>query len=391
MSVKNDLDRLMERYVTMDPHGAALSVTHKGETIFEGYYGFSDFARTKPVTPDTLYRLYSMTKPIAALCGMIQFERGVFLMDDPLYEYLPEFRHMYVRVKKEDGTWDVEEAKKPILMKNLFNMAVGFNARDDSPTAVAMKKLREDLGGSKFSGKYDHLTEMRALAKVPMTFEPGEHWQYGYGLDLMTAVVEATSGLTLGQFMQKNIFDPLEMKETAYRFRNGWQERLMECAGKDAEGKMVRREKSIDGSIDTGHMPDQIYEGAATGLLSTLRDYQKFNTMLAMGGTLGDVKIVGRKTIDLMRTNLLTETQMKDFANPNLNGYGYGYGVRTLLDPGAANSNGTVGEFGWAGAAGTWMIADPGEQFSLVFMQQVMPSDERWYQHRLRSVAYGLL
>lgn len=394
MSTFKDLEKLMQKYITMDPTGTAISVAHKGEVIYEDYFGYADFERTKPVTEDTMYRLYSMTKPVAALCGMIQFERGVFLMDDPVSEYLPEFKDAKISVKKDDGTWAVEDCKQPILMKHLFNMAVGFNARDDSPTATEMKRVHEELGGQKFCGKYDHLTEMRAIAQVPMKFEPGTHWQYGYGLDIMTAVVEATSGMTLGEFMQKNIFDPLEMKNTGYFFKNDWEERLMDCVNKDKDGNQIKKEVTIDGPINIGHMPNQIYTGAATGLLGTIGDYQKFTTMLACGGTLNGVKIVGRKTIDLMRTNLLNDTQMKEFTNPNLQGYGYGFGVRTLLDPRAAHTSSSVGEFGWAGAAGTWMAADPSEELSIVFMQQVMPimtDQERYYQHRIKNAVYGLL
>ncbi len=394
MSSFKDIDNLMQKYITMDPTGVAVSIAHKGEVIYENYYGYSDFEKTKPVTKDTMYRVYSMTKPVSALCGMIAYERGVFLMDDPVSEYLPEYKNMKVRVKKDDGTWDVEDCKQPILMKHLFNMAVGFLSRDDSPTTIEMKRIHDELGGQKFCGKYDHLTEMRALAQVPMTFEPGTHWQYGYGLDIMAAVVEATSGQTLGEFMQENIFDPLDMKDTGYFFKNDWESRLMDAVSTDKDGNKIKKEITIDGPINICHQPNQIYTSAQTGLLSTLGDYQKFTSMLACGGTLNGVKIVGRKTIDMMRQNLLNDTQMKEFTNPNLQGYGYGYGVRTLLDPKAAHTNSSVGEFGWSGAAGTWMAADPSEEFSIVFMQQVMPimqTQERYYQHRLKAAAYGLL
>lgn len=391
MATFKDLEDLMKRLLALDPPGVAISVARHGGVLYEGYFGTMDLAGTRPIAPDTLYRLYSMTKPIAALCGMLQYERGVFLMDDPVSEYLPEYKRMKIRVKKDDGTWDVEDAKQPILMKHLFNMAVGFNARDDSPTAIAMKRVHDELGGSKFCGKYDHLTEMRAIAQVPMTFEPGTHWQYGYGLDIMAAVVEATSGLSLGQFMQKNIFSPLEMHDTGYRFREGWQERMAECVGRDKDGNIVPRTASMDGPWDIAHMPGGIYEGAAMGLISTLGDYQKFTQMLANGGELNGVRIVGRKTIDLMRQNLLNDVQLKEFQNPVLAGYGYGYGVRTMLDRTAGHTNGSLGEFGWAGAAGTWMSADPEEGLSIVFMQQVMPSDEHYFQHRIRAVVNGCI
>lgn len=391
MSDFKDLENLMKRFLTKEPPGVAISVTRGEDILFEKCFGYADMAHTKPITPDTIYRLYSMTKPISALCGMIMYERGYFLMDDSVSEYLPEYKNMKVSVKNEDGSWSVEEAKRPILMEHLFNMAVGFYARDDSPTVKATAEMRSKLGGTKFSNNYDHLTEMRALAGVPMTFEPGEHWQYGYGLDIMTAVVQLMSGMTLGQFMQKEIFDPLGMTETGYRFRPGQQERMAECVGYDKDGKLEVKTKSMDGDIDLCHKPDRIYEGAQMGLLGTLGDYRKFTQMLANGGELNGVRIIGRKTLDMMRRNLLNDVQMKEFSNQVLAGYGYGYGVRTMIDLKNGHTNGSLGEYGWAGAAGTWMSVDPAEKVGIVFMQQVMPSNEHYFHHTIRAVVNGCI
>jgi len=397
MSNFKDLENLMNKYITMDPQGVAISVAKKGEVLYENYFGYSDFEQTKPVTKDTMYRLYSMTKPISALCGMIQFERGVFLLDDPVSDYLPEYKNLKIRVKRDDGTWDVEDYHKPLLIKHAYSMAVGFNAKDDSPTAKEMKRIHDELGGTKFCGKYDHLTEMKAIAQVPMIFEPGTHYQYGYGLDIIAAIVEATSNMTLGEFMQKNIFDPLEMKDTGYFFKKDWESRLMDAVCKDKEGKRTKVEVTLDGPINICHQSNQIYTSAQTGLVSTIGDYQKFTSMLALGGTYKRVRIVGSKTIDMMRRNLLNDTQLADFRNfhsPNLNGYGYGLGVRTLMDPKEASTNASIGEFGWTGAAGTWMAVDPAEELSVVFMQQVMPSlppMERYYQQRIKNLIYGLI
>jgi len=391
MSNGKHLDTLMQKFLDRGLPGASLSVTHKGNTIYEGYFGTQDLAGTKPLTGDTLFRLYSMTKPISAVCGMQQHERGVFLMDDPVYEYLPEYRHMQLSVKNADGSWHTEEAKQPILMRHLFNMNVGFYAFDGSPTQFGLQEMQKRLGGSKFQANYDHVTEIRALAEVPMQFEVGTHWQYGYGLDIMAAVVEVTSGMSLGQFMQQNLFDPLGMTETGYRFRPGWQERMVECIQRQKDGSIGLCTECLGDPLDSCHRPDAVYESASSGLISTLSDYQKFCTMLANGGVYGKERIIGRKTIDLMRQNLLTESMMKEFTNPSTNGYGYGYGVRTLVNPTAAHCGGSVGEFGWCGAAGTWMAVDPAEQLSVVFMMQEMFPNERYFQHRLRAAVNGLL
>ncbi|MBO4835758.1 MAG: beta-lactamase family protein [Lachnospiraceae bacterium] len=394
MSTTKDLDRLLQHYVDeRGVPGAAYSVYRGEDKLYEGYFGYRDMAKTQPLTPDTIFRIHSITKAFSALCGMMQFERGAFLMDDPVYEYIPEYRHMKLSVKQPDGTWTVEDAKEPMLMKHVFNMNVGFYAHDDSPTAKGLPECHEKLGGSKFQSDYTLETEIRALAEVPMLFEPGSHWQYGYGIDIMAVVVELTSGKSLGQYMKENIFDPLDMKDTDFRFRPGWRERLAECVEHLPDGSVVHCDHLLVDPLDTMYRETALYEGADVGLLSTLSDLQTFSAMLACGGIWKGERIIGRKTIDLMRTNLLDEEMMKEFhtSMPEMQGYGYGYGVRTYMDQAAGLCTGSVGEFGWLGAAGAWMMADPEEKLSAALMLQDMLPDSKYYNNHLRAVTYGLL
>lgn len=397
MSTTKDIDRLLKALADQrELPGVSLSVYHGDEQLYEGYYGYQDMARTIPLTPKSMFRVYSMTKPISALCGLIQHERGYFLMDDPVSEFLPEYKHLKLSIRRPDGSWGVEDSKEPMLMKHLFNMNVGFYAHDDSPTARGMDDMIRRLGGTKFQGDYDHLTEIRELPSIPMLFEPGTRWQYGYGLDIMAAVVEVTSGKSIGTFMKENIFDPCGMKETAHFFRPGWKERLMDCVERLPNGSVKLCTECLGDPIDACHRPEAKYESASAGLLSTLRDYQKFCIMLANGGTINGEHVVGRKTIEMMRQNLLTGDLVKDFADfggdvGSTRGYGYGYGVRTLLDPAAAFSNGSVGEFGWVGAAGSWMMVDPVEKLSAVFVMQEMLPNDQYYHPRIRNAVNGLL
>ena len=391
MSRFEDLDRLLESFLRLEngPMGCALSVSRGEETIYEKYFGYADCTKTRVLTPDAVFRQFSMTKVVTALCGLIQYERGAFLLTDPISDYLPEYKHMKVQVPRPDGGWDVVDSQRPILLRDAFCMGVGMLAHDGSPCDLEMQRIRASLGGRKTCNKYDHLTEIRAFAGVPMMWEPGTHWQYGEGLELMSAVVEVTSGMGLGEFMKKNIFEPLGMKDTAFRLTEDTRARLVECSRRNEAGEVVPA--SFEFLEDRCIQPDAIYECASTGLLSTLGDYTKFTKMLANGGRLGDVQIVGRKSIDLMRRNLLTETQLAEFQNsPYRAGYGYGMGVRTMMDPAAGGCNGSVGEFGWSGFLGTWMAADPEEKTSVVFMQQTFPNLEEYCHLRLRSVVNGL-
>lgn len=388
MSTTKDIDRLLHHFLEKGPNGCCISVSRGEETIYENYVGYADNAKTRPLGPENVFRLYSMTKVVSALCGLIQYERGAFLLSDPISEYLPEYKNMRVQVRREDGSWELRESKQPILMRHAFSMGVGMLAHDGSPADETMKAVRARLGGPKSCNKYDHLTETRALAEVPMLWEPGTHWQYGQGLELMAAVVEVTSGMKLGDFMRKEIFGPLGMKDTAYRLSGDMESRLAECAlGKDVSPAFAA---FLTQAEDRCIQPDAVYECAATGLLSTLPDYTKLAKMLACGGRLGDVQIVGRKSIDLMRRNQLNETQLGEFRNNYLSGYGYGLGVRTMMDPAAGGSNGSIGEFGWSGLLGTWVAMDPEEKTSIVYMHQAFPNLEEYAHPRIRAVVNGV-
>ena len=395
MSTFRDVDRLMEHFLEVGPVGCCLAVTQGEDTIYEKYFGTADGAGTTPLAPEHVFRQYSMTKVLAAICGLIQLERGAFLLNDPISAYLPEYKHMQVQVQREDGSFDTVESKTPITLRHAFSMSVGMMGAPDTLTGQRYREVHEKLGGNKILNAYDHLTEVRAMAEIPMLWEPGTSWQYSVGLELMTAVVEVTSGMKLADFMQKEIFDPLGMKDSGYHFKGDMADRLVDCTQRNAEGKA---EKLVaDFMEDRSYQPDFIYQCASTGVLSTLPDYTKFAKMLANGGRLGDVRIVGRKSIDLLRRNQLSDQQLFDMHNRSLftgsnylKGYGYGMGVRTMLDPALGGSNGSVGEFGWCGMMGTYLSVDPDEKTSIVYMHQIMPNMEEYTHLRLRSVVNGL-
>jgi len=394
MSKPKDLDNLLQKFLD-EKHlpGAALSVCLGEDLIYENFVGDQDMAHTKPLTPDTIFRIHSITKAVSAICGMKEYERGAFLMDEPVYAYMPEFKDLKVSVRQPDGSWTVEDSKEPMLIRHLFNMNVGYYSFEDNPTARAMQEVHDRLGGSKFQSDYTLHQEVSALAEVPMLFEPGTHWQYGYGIDMMAVLVEVTSGMTLGEYMKKNLFEPLGMKDTDFRFRPGWRDRTAECVKQLPDGTAVHCDDILGDPIDSMYRETAVYEAADAGLLSTLHDLQAFSGMMANGGKWNGEQVIGRKTLDMMRQNLLTPEMLKEFrmSVPDVNGYGYGYGVRTLIDREGGNCSGSLGEFGWVGAAGAWMMADPEEKLSVAFMIQDMLPDSHYYHDRLRAVINGLL
>lgn len=379
------LDELLQSFAGNTVPGCGCAVAQNGKILYEGYYGMADIEAGKPITADSIYRLFSMTKVIICTAAMIQFERGKFLLNEPFYNYFPEYRNTQVVDQAPNGSIFVRPAKNPMLVRDTFNMAVGLPyPGKDHLTDIKMNEVRAELERTK--GKYTLQDDVRAMGSVPVRFDPGSQWLYGFGHEMVAALIEVTSGMSVGEFLKKEIFEPLGMESTAYRHFGDTRERMVTMYCPQEDGTFARRE----GFFDARHEPDAVYEAGGAGLFATVRDYLTFTQMLANGGELNGKRIIGRKTIDLMRRNILSETQLKDFNNPYLEGYGYGLGVRTMMNP-AGVTNMSVGEFGWTGAAGTWTSIDPSEGLSVVYMHQTMPNNEYYHHHRVRSVAYGCI
>lgn len=386
MAKFDDLSALLAQFVKNGPAGCGCAVAKDGKTLYQGYFGYADLEEKRPVAEDTVFRLFSMTKVIICTAALMLFERGKFLLNEPVYEYFPEYRDTQVVVTEPSGVVHIRKAKNPMLIKHAFTMAVGLPYDyANSPTVSEMRRVREEL--QKKHGKYDIVTEVRAMGSVPVAFDPGTHWLYGYGHDIIAGLIQVISGKTVGQFLQDEIFGPLGMKDTGYRFHDGIEGRMASHYKRDENGKLTK----IPVFFDEFHRPDAIYEAGGAGLYSTVGDYLRFSQMLANGGSYNGTRIMGRKTIDLMRTNQLNEDQLRDFRSSYLAGYGYGLGVRTLMSTAEGHSNGSVGEFGWTGMLGTYVSIDPSEGFSIVYMHQMDPNMEEYHHLRVRAVANGCL
>ncbi|WP_019533220.1 serine hydrolase domain-containing protein [Paenibacillus ginsengihumi] len=388
MSQFQHITSLLHRFVDKGPAGCACSVALDGETVYEEYVGLADIERNKPIAPDTIFRIYSMTKVITCTAALMLYERGHFLLNDPLDEYLPEFRHPQVYRRNPYGAVSVEPAAGPIRVKDLFMMTSGLTyAGSRMETERETKKVLDELKQKEKAGEpYDVRALSKAIASVPLAFDPGTHWRYGISHDILGALIEVVSGKTFGQFLQDEIFEPLGMEDTFFRIPEHKKDRLCHLYNRAEDGTLTKNT-----SMDDYYQPGAVYEGGGGGLLSTLGDYSRFASMLARGGELDGVRILGSRTIGLMATNHLGPQQLADFDWPHLAGYGYGLGVRVMIDPAAGGSNSSIGEFGWLGMAGTWVLIDPKERLSAVYMQQMLPNFEAYHQPRLRAVIYGAL
>jgi CubicO group peptidase (beta-lactamase class C family) len=264
-------------------------------------------------------------------------------------------------------------------------MAMGLGYDGDDLTHQEMKRVRVEL--EKEVGKYTLRKEIKAMAQIPKAFDPGEHWMYGFGHELVAGLIEVTSGMTVGEFLKKEIFEPLGMNSTSYRYFGNIRENMVTVYQKAEDGTLT---PMTEVPLEELHEPGEVYEMGGAGLFSTVRDYLAFSCMLACGGSYKGNRIIGRKTIDLMRQNQLTPQQMKEFTSSYHAGYGYGLGVRTMLNT-AGGSNTSVGEFGWTGFLGTYTVIDPSERAAVVYMHNLMPNMEQSIHHRVRNTAFGCL
>jgi len=384
MSTWKHLDEFLTENLKKGPAGCGCAVAQDGEILFEKYYGYADIEKQKPITEKSIFRQFSTTKVIVCTAAMILFERGKFLLQDPIYEYFPEWKDTMVAEKQEDGTYKIRPAKRPIQVRDCFTMSMGIGYFGDDYTHQMAMKVRQEL--AKEVGDYTLRQEIRAMSKVPIAFDPGTRWLYGFGHELVAGLIEVVSGKTVGQFLREEIFEPLGMNSTGYRYFGDLREQMVTLYNRKEDGSL----EPMKAFLDERHEPDAKYEAGGAGLFSSVRDYLIFSQMLACGGEYKGTKIIGRKTIDLMRMNQLNEQQMKDFTFSYVDGYGYGLGVRTMLNP-ARTSNTSVGEFGWTGALGTYVAIDPSEGASVVYMHNLVPNMEEYTHHRVRNIAFGAL
>jgi CubicO group peptidase (beta-lactamase class C family) len=376
------LTPLLKSVMEKGPAGCACTVVRRGEVVYQETLGYADLEKKKEITPDTIYRIYSMTKVITCAAALMLYEKGLYLLNDPLEEYLTEFKNPQVYRYNEYGAKSLSSAVGPMRIKDLFTMSSGLTyGGDGTETERQTRTLMENAAST-----VDMQALSNALASVPLAFDPGTHWKYGTSHDVLAALIEVLSGQTFGEFLQKEIFTPLGMTDTSFRISEDKRDRLCTMYDRAEDGTLTPNTR-----MDARYQPGSRHESGGGGLLSTIGDYSRFAQLLAKGGELEGVRILSPKTVQLMATNHLSPQQLKDFNWPHMSGYGYGLGVRVMIDPAAGGANGSIGEFGWAGLAGSYLLIDPMEELSIVYMQQLLPSLEPFIHPRLRAAIYGAL
>lgn len=381
---------LQSRYIDSGKIPGALTAIYRhGELGHFSTLGFADVERKKPVRPDTVYRIYSMSKPITSVAFMMLVEQGMVALDDPVHRVIPEWRDLGVYEAGFMETFRTKRTDRPMLMVDLLRhtsgLTYGFQQSTNVDAAYRKLKIGERIGEST-------LDDMIAqLARVPLEFSPGTAWNYSVSTDVLGYLVGKISGEPFDQFLRKRIFEPLGMKDSGFHIQPGQEERFSACYAATPRGGMVRFD---DPEKSMYRNPPKLLSGGG-GMVSTAGDYLRFARMLLNGGTLDGVQILSPKTIELMASNHLPDG--KDlpalsrslFSEVTYNGIGFGLGFAVVIDPPRTLIPGSYGDFSWGGAASTYFWVDPEEEMTTVFMTQLMPSTTYTIRRELRTLVYS--
>lgn len=382
-----NIDKLLSGWVERGelPCVQALVIRH-GEEGYFATYGSADMEAGKPLREDSIFRIFSMSKVFTSVCMMILHEQGKYKMHDPVGKFIPEYNDVKVGTLTPLGAIELVPPKRPLEIRDLFTMTSGIpypggNTVSDLVLKDVYAAMEQDVKAGK---PWDTQRIVREYARAPLCFHPGEHWMYGFSIDVLGALVEVMSGMKLSEFMKQHIFDPLDLKDTGFCAEGEKAERLVTMYNVDDADKFTPAE---DMERRT-HAP--AFESGGGGLVSTARDVARFARMLLGGGELDGVRILSRKSVELMSTNHLSAEQLKDYNWDTQRGYGYGLAVRVMMHPEIAGY-GSVGEFAWDGMAGTWFSVDPKEDMVSVFMVQTNPGRHYRFVPLYAQAVYGAI
>jgi CubicO group peptidase (beta-lactamase class C family) len=374
------IDPAMQAHVDRGVYaGVSTIVARRGEIVHQGRYGSRDKEAGLPMTEDTIFRLYSMTKPIICTALMTLFEEGKFHLIDPVAKFLPAFAR--VKVLEADGS--LSDPRRPMNVRDVMahTSGLGYGFLDDSPSS------RQYVGAKIWDPDVSLADAIDDMAKLPLVCQPGSRWVYSVGIDVAARLIEVISGRSLAEFLKERLFEPLGMVDTAFAVPEARRDRvaalygrpdvlaahqtMMGCYQQWSQGVNDRLDVSATYPVDR----PATFQRGGHGLFSTARDYFRFAQMLANGGHLDGARIIGRKTLALMHANVLPTTLLPiDIGGMPLPGYGFGLGSRVALDVAQTGAPGSVGQFGWSGAAKTFYWVDPVEQVVGLFMTQSMMS-----------------
>jgi CubicO group peptidase (beta-lactamase class C family) len=394
---------LKQRYIDAGRFpGSQLLVYRRGKVVHSAVQGFADLERKAPVKDDTIFRIYSMTKPITSVAFMMLLEEGRVALDEPVHKYIPEWKGLGVFQAGTAPAFLTRPPSRPMLIVDLLRhtsgLTYGFQQRSNVDAAYREMKIGEVVK----SGTLQSMIE--DLAKIPLEFSPGEAWNYSVATDVVGYLVGLISGMPFEQFLKQRIFDPLGMTDTDFHVPAAKAHRFAACYSADAKLGMTSnaadRKASLtlqDDPTTSSFLSPPSFISGGGGLCSTASDYLTFCRALLGGGELGGVRLLGPKTLALMASNHLPggvdlpAMSRSLFSEAAYNGIGFGLGFSVTMNPAQTLIPGSAGEYSWGGAATTSFWIDPAEELIAIFMTQVLPSSAYPIRRELRTMVYAAI
>ena len=351
--------------------------------------GHRDVETKRAVEPDTIYRIYSMTKPITTVAALMLYEEGRFQLDDPVAKFIPAFGETRVFEFGDAESFTTVPLARPVTVHDLMVHTSGLTYGFQHEHAVDALYRNRGVEFNANVGPLDELVE--TAAAQPLVFQPGTRWNYSVSTDVLGRLVEIWSGMALDTFFKERIFGPLGMRDTGFHVREGEAHRLASNYVRAEDGGLGLAESAAGSRF----LEPAVTLSGGGGLVSTAADYLRFMRMLRGRGTLEGVRILGRKSVELMTMNHLpgdlADMGRPRFAEMPFAGIGFGLGVSVLLDPARARILGSPGEYAWGGMASTAFWVDPAEDMMVLLLTQLMPSSAWPLRRELRVLTYQAL
>jgi CubicO group peptidase (beta-lactamase class C family) len=384
-------DHLRTRYVDAGRIAGALTlVARRGKVAFLSPVGQMDRERSKPMRADTIFRIYSMTKPVTSVALMMLHERGAFHLGDPVHKWLPAWEHLRVYRYGQHPNFVTTATDRAMTVHDLLTHTSGlsYGIVENTHLDAAYRKLAIGDGSGTLADMMDK------LAQLPLAFSPGTRWGYSVATDAVARLVEILSGERFDDYLHRRIFEPLGMVDTGFTVAADKVPRFAANYLRSAEGGMTLFDDPADSKY--AH-PKRLLTGSS-GLVSTASDYLRFSEMLRRGGMLDGVRILGPRTIRFMTANhlpggvdLASIATESSFSETRYEGVGFGLGFHVNIDPVRTQVPGSVGEYGWGGMASTAFWIDPVEDLTVIFMTQLVPSSALTVRSELKSILYAAL
>jgi CubicO group peptidase (beta-lactamase class C family) len=385
-------DHLRRRYVEPGKiAGCQVVVARHGKLAHQASIGAMDRERATPVADDTIWRLYSMTKPVTGVALLTLYEQAHLKLSDPVARFIPELAGVQVQERLDDGTRRRVDPARPMSVRDALMHMTGIGYGPPGARLQLDAIGRQPPGAGLGKGATLQAL-MERLGEEPLRFHPGTRWLYSWSTDVCARLVEAVSGQRFDDYLRTTIFEPLGMVDTGFSVREGEGSRLAALYGRDAGKQLVL----LDDPADSRLLRPMTFHSGGGGLVGTTADYLRFCQMLLNGGELDGVRVLGRKTVELMASNHLPgDGDLRAFALPGgygevgFDGMGFGLTVAVSKGPVATQGLGSAGEYLWGGAASTAFWIDPAEDLVAVFMTQLIPSGTFDFRGQLKALVYS--